>query len=75
MIASNKITSEQVALLIARDGLTLVMAKQHARRYAIELTGRDTGSASYEVIRAIKRLEAQKKAIPRETGTASEEET
>jgi hypothetical protein len=74
MIASNKITSEQVALLIARDGLTLVMAKQHARRYAIELTGRDTGSASYEVIRAIERLEAQKKAIS-ETGTASEEET
>jgi len=74
MIASSKITSKHVALLIARDGLTLAMAKRHARRYAIELTGRDTGSASYEVIRAIERLEAQKKAAP-ETGTAREEET
>jgi hypothetical protein len=64
MVASTKITSDHVARLIARDGLTLAEAKRQARRYAIELTGRDTGSGVYETIRAIERLEAQKNAAP-----------
>jgi hypothetical protein len=62
IIASTKISADHVARLIARDGLDLAAARRHARRYAIELTGKDTGSALYEVLRVIDRIEQQKKA-------------
>jgi hypothetical protein len=62
IIASTKISTDHVARLIARDGLDFAAAKRHARRYAIELTGRDTGSGLYEVLRMIDRIEQQRKA-------------
>jgi hypothetical protein len=61
IIASTKISIDHVAQLIARDGLDLAAARRHARRYAIELTGRDTGTGLYGVLRIIDRIEQMKK--------------